>query len=411
MRNAVLTLLAMFLLVLSGCGGDGGAEENQRQQTEDCGVDSDCEEHETCDEGQCVDDGRDDDANDDDANDDDANDDDTNDDDANDDDANDDDANDDDANDDDTDADDCTGDSDCEEHETCDEGQCVDGNAPPTPSLTVSPDVIVPGESVLVEWASEDATECHAPATEDGLPGWSGSKTPTGSEEISLASDLAPGEYGLQLVCSNQFGDSPHAEVHVVLSEPVDPCADRQPPQEMTRASHCSVSVTGVDCHSYEEFFGGFPGTTSIRHFTLSPDHYAAMAFTPEEIPPSARLDLNSTPIQGWDIPHGQLLWSISTCPGDFNITAIEEEMGDDACVVHGPNAMFGFRFGGSDFVSASNRCGLALEPGTTYYLNIVYTNDDPLTTPSTELSWACGVAPSYESCGHQIQPTSIANW
>lgn len=287
-----------------------------------------------------------------------------------------------------------------------------DVDPPPAPNVSVSPTSVSPGGSVTVEWTSTNASSCTVPTGANRLPGWNGSKSPSGEEDIDISGSLAAGTYNVSLRCSNEGGDSDTTEEQVIVeSETPSECGpERQPPSNWSRASGCTVNGNGNDCRNYADFFGGFPGTTSIRHFTLQPNQYAAMAFTPDSVPAGARADLNMSPLQGFGIPNGNPIWSISTCPGDFSPEAIENAMGDAACLLSGSNAQFGFRFGGSSYLDSSSRCGLALEPGTTYFLNIVYSNDDPHTTPSSELSWMCGVT-SSEQCGHQVQPNSLSGW
>jgi len=269
---------------------------------------------------------------------------------------------------------------------------------PPAPSLSVSPSTVEQGGSVGVSWSSTSADECFVPSGgTNPLPGWSGGSLATsGSQDVAIGGSLTPGQYSLRLQCRNVGGESPITQRTLTVQEPTpSQCGpDRQPPPGKTRATQCS-QVGNPDCRSYEDFFGGFPGTTSIRFFVLSPNQYAAMAFTQASVPAAAKANLNIEPLQTGGVPAGQLRWSMSTCPGDFNESAIEEEFGGEGCYREGIDAGFGFNFGGSSWTSSSSRCGLNLAPGTTYYLNIEFV--DP-TCDST-------------SCGYQIQPTALSGW
>jgi hypothetical protein len=183
--------------------------------------------------------------------------------------------------------------------------------------------------------------------------------------------------------------------------------ANRQPPTGTVRATSCLLYSPETDCTSYSAVFGGFPGTTGIRRIVVAQDEYIALELTPRSIPPEARANINVEGIQGGvGVIGGRLIWSISRCPGDFDVDAIASEL-DPACVEVG-TANFGF--GGSAHVADPERCALTLEPGSTYYLNILYSTDDPNDTPSTELEWACGFFGDTE-CGHQYQVSSPAGW
>lgn len=191
-----------------------------------------------------------------------------------------------------------------------------------------------------------------------------------------------------------------------------EPCPeDRQPPTGMQRVINCDVANRqGIDCRSYAEVFNGVPGSTGIRHVAFNRDQYLSMEVTyPQGVPASARANINTEALQAWPIKKGPVIWSFSTCPGDFNVDAISRELERD-CVSSGINANFGFNFGGADYQGDDGRCALTLPAGTTYYLNMLFSADDPSETASTDLEWTCTPSDDLE-CGQQIQLGSIANW
>jgi len=287
---------------------------------------------------------------------------------------------------------------------------------PSAPTLSVSPSAVQEGQTVRVTWQSTNADSCLVPSgLSNGLPGWSGLKSASGFEDIDISGAVNPGSYSVRLQCQNSGGTSQVAQrtVTVQNTTPTACSPNQLPPTSMTRAQQCSQSDVGTSCQDYSSYFGGFPGTTSIRFFVLQRNRYAAMAFTPDEIPSQARLDFGVDGLQTGGIPSGQLIWSISNCPGDFNRSAVIDVMGDSDCFKDGIFANSGFSIGGPGFAtSGDGRCGLNLDPGTTYYLNIVYSNDSPQSTSGTDLNWACGASGSTALfCGHQVQPTSINGW
>ncbi|MBB6087891.1 hypothetical protein [Wenzhouxiangella marina] len=74
-------------------------------------------------------------------------------------------------------------------------------------------------------------------------------------------------------------------------------------------------------------------------------------------------------------------MWSISRCPGDFNKDLIDGEMGPGCVRRDQFTFVESFRWGGPDFIAASDRCGL--EPNTSYYLNLIWTQDQAGTPPA----------------------------
>jgi hypothetical protein len=285
---------------------------------------------------------------------------------------------------------------------------------PPAPSLTVTPSTVQQGGSVQVTWSSSNATSCTVPAAAtNSLPGWSGSKAVSGSETVPISESLTAGSYTVRLQCQNGGGTSQTTSrtISVQQSVPSSCGPDQAPPATMDRAPTCLQNGSG-DCTDYVQYFGGFPGTANLRFFVLQPNTYAALAFTPDatSIPPGASAAINVEALQTGGITAGQLLWSISDCPGDFNPATVQAATGDATCLYEGVFARFGFPFGGSNFTNDGTRCGLDLEPGKTYYLNITYTNDSPRSTPVSELEWICGTS-DQEPCGHQMQVVSAIGW
>ena len=271
------------------------------------------------------------------------------------------------------------------------------------PSLSVSPEVIRPGDSVTVTWSSENATGCTAGGD---FPDWSGSKAGSGSEVIDTSTGLEPDTYNLTLFCSNNSGDSPVAQVDLLVETNGAPACtgDRAPPPGLTRTETCLLSPQSGDCREFNDVHGEFPGIIgAIRLFGLQPGTYAAKRIEPMTIPADARADLAYDVLQN---PHagqalGPMIWSISTCPGDFNEEAITAEQGP-GCIGTVPGSSM--TFGGSSWEDQVFRCGL--QSDTTYYLNILYT-DQPVGTPNSSLNWFC----ETENCGMQVTTYNAIGW
>lgn len=184
-------------------------------------------------------------------------------------------------------------------------------------------------------------------------------------------------------------------------------CEERLPPKAMSRIKRgCRLGDNSVDCKKYNSFFGGFPGTTSIRFFALKQNQYAAFEFEVDRVSNSARIDLNTDALQHVPIRKGPIMWSISKCPGDFHKDAIIEDFGE-GCFKSG---MFSaaFYFGGRNHRFNSRRCGIKFEPGTKYYLNITFSDDDPSQVGGENIQYKCETG---DTCGFQVQPTSVVGW
>jgi hypothetical protein len=284
----------------------------------------------------------------------------------------------------------------------------------PEPTITVAPFSVEQGDSVSITYSTDSAESC---TPSGNFPPWNDTTLQLGTDiqaQFPTAS-VTPQSYTVQIDCSNAAGSNSNSASFQVTDSGgggTTCAADRQPPAGMTRATSCLIFEPDVDCTSYSAVFGGVPGTTGIRQFSLSRNQYASMALSlPDGVPANAEVAINARELQGGnaDIEAGNLIWSISTCPGDFNVDAISQEL-DSACVKTGFLAQNGFAFGGSAFADDSDICALPGEPGKVFYLNILYTLDDPNTTPSTQLEWSCGNTDDRE-CGHQLQVTNPLNW
>jgi hypothetical protein len=272
--------------------------------------------------------------------------------------------------------------------------------APPQPSLSATSPVS-PGGTVTVTWSSQSATACTAGGN---FPGWSGSKNTSGSQNITTSNSLASGTYNLTLTCSNNGGASPAAQASVVVQAGVpQACSgDRAPPPGLVRTSSCKLSPQSGDCREFDNIFGAWPGTSSLRWFSMAQGTYVAARIKPlQTVPPNARSSMGFDILQGQYAGYsmGPMLWSISTCPGDFNLQAITAEQGQ-FCVGSIPNN--GAFWGGRD--APLGHC--KLEPNTTYYLNLLFTNQQPGTANSA-LNWFC----QTDNCGMQLSIPTAINW
>ena len=200
--------------------------------------------------------------------------------------------------------------------------------------------------------------------------------------------------------------------------ESSDPCEGRTLPADWMRlttgpetcrygdamSGSYGIWMQDADCRYFE---GVYPWPwdeqqNSQRVIGVQPQRnegrqYIALEFDSAALPPDDSGQLNVNIPQADPLINRRKLMTMSTCPGDFNQEAIEDQMGPGCYRESFTN---NFRWGGSDHSDAIGRCGL--EPHTTYYLNIIHTNDE-MGTPMDELE------PNEEcledGCGFRLTP------
>ena len=153
------------------------------------------------------------------------------------------------------------------------------------------------------------------------------------------------------------------AENTVPIVPPVQPPIEPpvEPPVEppIEPPSHCGNDVLPGVLVSWKDFWGvAFPDPISMQTFTDIPRNgYLAIEFNTGSVPDTGLLST----IESVDTS-GRRLGSISTCPGDFDVA-------DDRCLhVWGT--------GGEIYWSTQGYYrACVLEPNTTYYFNITFTD------------------------------------
>lgn len=259
--------------------------------------------------------------------------------------------------------------------------------------------------AVRFDWRARGAWTCEG----TGLPGttWNqAGRLPWGTLPSVGVSELAPGVYQAGMTCSNGAANavsSPLIEVTVTESTTEIPteCEGRQPAQAVRTQVCESNGIYGpdltVDCFSYESLFGSqFPGETRAKDFFLERDTYVALEFNTTGLTESN----GGWAFEGASIPPtngGARIMTLSQCPGDFDQTAIEAEMGTGCYVKTG-----GFTPSVTWKRSGTFGSQCELELDKTYYLNIIF-SQDPAGTPPAELQWSC-TDPEADACGVNMQ-------
>ena len=243
--------------------------------------------------------------------------------------------------------------------------------------FTVSPTTVTQGESVSVNWNGRGAWQCEG----SGLTGttWNGTKLPSGSQAVSTA-PLAPNTtYDVTLDCSNgPVTDT--ASVSLTVNEGsggggvpqfcIDD--DRVPPAGLSQDTQI-LDGSSTITETWPQLFGQpFPQGNG-RDMAIQNGRYAQLEFNTDGLSTGVSGRLTFDILQTF-VPSGQKIISLSQCPGDFT------DLNDSNCkkfVGQGSLRWAINSGGGFDCI---------LSPNTTYYLNILYTDDDD---PPYD-DWAC---------------------
>jgi hypothetical protein len=235
-----------------------------------------------------------------------------------------------------------------------------DGDPPPGPqviinTLTRSASPILENESVTISWTTTEADSCN---TSGGGGGWAGENIPaqdlaSGQRTVTLA--LA-GTYTFTLDCSNDTPTSTSRSVTVLVNEDVTP-----PP-----GPDCGTPTLSGSTVSWEGLLGfdwPDPGY-SEKVIGIPTAGYLAIEF-------------NTGDIVNEDggvksIPHistqGSRLGAISECPGDFMDFLPDAEVLCKRTWFDGGTLNWS-----TDAFPAAWEC--ELQPNTTYYLNLTFTD------------------------------------
>jgi len=300
--------------------------------------------------------------------------------------------------------------------------------ASPTFRVNNSTSATVTDDSALqFSWNSQGAWSCDGGGdlpnwnAREGLPARSADAT-VGQRTLSASGLASETPYQATLTCSNGPVDIVES-VSITINESgadlPEECSSpsRQPPAGWTRLTsgnqNCVWRSTGgfdtsKDCSFWTKqdqqenqigiWNSGVLGTSgNTRRFALrsaNAQDYIAIEFDTSGLSTTDWGQFNLNTATG--LTSRKNIMSISKCPGDFNYDAIQAETG---CIRSSYTGSL-FWSGGSPNV------GCELEPGKTYYWNIIYTNTEPgpgVTGQNIEPEPDC--AQSTTRCGHVFNP------
>ncbi|NKI35082.1 hypothetical protein HFP89_07875 [Wenzhouxiangella sp. XN79A] len=244
-------------------------------------------------------------------------------------------------------------------------------------SFNVSPSTVTQGQTTNFGWNGRGAWECQGA----GLPAttWNGTKLPAGNQAVSTAA-LSPDTYTVTLECSNgPVTDTADVSLTVIPGGgggggvPAF-CVDdgRVPPAGLTQDT-AIIDGSSTVTQTWLQLFGqDFPQGNG-RDTAIQRDRYASLQFDTDGLATGVSGRVTFDVLQTF-VPSGQKIVTLSQCPGDFT------DLNDNNCK----------RFLGQGSVRWAINSGggfdCVLQPNTTYYLNILYTDNDD--APYDD--WAC---------------------
>lgn len=220
-------------------------------------------------------------------------------------------------------------------------------------SFTAVPDAIMVGDTTTISWNTVNAQSCTPTG---GTADWTAQQItlPSGSAVITMDST---GTYNFSLTCQGLSNDQ-QTKSDVVTVSPVAQSCD-------------SVTLSGntVDWGSF--WSANFPGPSyqNVTNYIISRTGYLAIEFNSANINDDGKisaLENSSTP--------GIRIGAISQCPGDFvNVPA---------------ECTYVWGLGGGIRWATNGKFGACdLDPDTTYYFNITFTDGEDSSSSSCDSS------------------------
>jgi len=227
-------------------------------------------------------------------------------------------------------------------------------------SFTATPDAIAVNGATTLSWNTLNAESCTPTG---GAGNWASQSitTPSGSAGVTID---AVGTYTFNLLCVGPSGDQQTRSDVVVVSP---------------EALSCDSVTLGGNIVAWRTFWSAnFPGPDyeNVSNWQVGQKGYLALEFDTDNIIDNGKL----TALENSSSP-GIRIGSISTCPGDFNVA--------DEC-------KYKWGLGGGIKWATDGKFGACdLDPNTTYYFNITFTDGvDPDTT-------ACNSTPCRVNLQH----------
>ena len=211
-------------------------------------------------------------------------------------------------------------------------------NAVAITSFSATPSTISEGGSATLSWTTQNASSCTGSS---GTGGWSALSisVPNGSADITIGT---VGNYTFTLTCSDVSGGQDVVSSVVIVQSAGEECEA----PALTGNIDTWVNYWGVD----------WPAPKfSTDTLTIPRYGYIAHEFNTGNVSTSGKIFTIET-----TVTDGVRLGAISQCPGDFDVA---------------PECDYVWGLGGSLGWATDGTIGCQLEPNTTYYFNLTFTN------------------------------------
>lgn len=277
-------------------------------------------------------------------------------------------------------------------------------NPPEIKKLESQVEQNAPNGKVKITWTAANADACTASGA------WAGIK-PLGTNRTETVSGLSSGNKTFTLTCSKQGFNNvvKSTTIHVPGdSGPVEGCESRPELSELNSSFTRETKRFRYDKDgvTYADVWGEWPGQIGRGHnVELRSGRYVALEFNSGTFTSgnkSIRMIYEATQGGGGSTnSFGNMLFTISTCPGDFNKHAIENDSRTSgACyrLGEGANAIN---------ISTHEKSGACkIQPNQTYYLNFVTLDyyDYPIPDSPEDFKWGCGFG-GGDICGALMGP------
>jgi hypothetical protein len=275
-------------------------------------------------------------------------------------------------------------------------------------SLTVTQ-----GQNIVFDWSARGGWSCAA----SGLPGsatWENDalksyRTFGGQNDGNVVSTdsvaVSATAYNATLTCSTSSGTSTSGSIAITIDEEDDTnpdpdpnpdfCSDRQSLSDFTtvdveRATDVLLANDAEDGTMFSSVFGmAFPAFSAPqKKFRLFDGFYASMQFqTPSNLSGAGTIFFNE--LVG--TAGGDRIVAISPCEGDFNPLDLPQDC------VQKLSGISSYRWTSS---AQDNSAGCLLQPEQTYFLNIIYTDNNVGDWP---VQYSCPFLSGTDRCGHSV--------
>jgi len=213
-------------------------------------------------------------------------------------------------------------------------------------SFTATPDMIDEGGTTTFSWSTVNAESCEATG---GTADWTETEItlPSGSTDIAIGT---AGTYTFLLECQGVDNDQQTSSETVTVSDIPQFCD--------------TVTLSGdiVDWSSF--WTASFPGPTyeNVSNIIIAQKGYLAIEFNTADFIDDGKITLLENPTTS-----GIRTGAYSECPGDFNVSA---------------ECKYSWGLGGGlRWATNGNLGSCELNPDTTYYFNVTFTDGEDLNT------------------------------